>query len=121
MNIAQRLGYFLLLGLYLFSSTGCDGGGGAGEASVAPPVGATKLVEWEPSPDPTVTGYHLYYGTRPRESNGSCDYEFSKYTSSPSVTLTELQFNTRYFIAVSATNGQQGQCSDEISFVTAPA
>lgn len=121
MTITHRLGCFLFLGLFLIASTGCGGGEENAQPAVTPSIGATKSVGWDPSPDPTVTGYDVYYGTRSRGRNGSCDYEYLEHTSSPSVTLKGLEFNTRYFISVSAFNGQYSPCSDEVSFVTAPA
>jgi hypothetical protein len=120
MRIAHRLGHLVLLGIYLTSSAGCDGGA-KGEAAVAPPIGAIKSVAWEPSADATVSGYYLYYGTQSRGPNGTCDYEHSLFTSAPPVTLKGLNFNTRYFLSVSAFNGKQSPCSAEISFVTDPA
>jgi hypothetical protein len=120
MRIAHRLGYLLLLALYVTSSTGCNGEA-KGEAAVAPPIGAIKSVAWEPSADAMVSGYYLYSGSQSRGPNGTCDYEHSLFTSAPPVTLKGLNFNTRYFLSVSAFNGKQSPCSDEISFVTDPA
>jgi hypothetical protein len=121
MCITRRLGFLLVLGLPLTFSTGCGGSEENAQPAAAPPVGATKLVGWDPSPDPTVSGYIVYYGTQPRGDSGSCDYHYSEQTSSPSVTLKGLDFNTRYFLSVSAFNGRHSACSEEVSFETAPA
>lgn len=121
MPITHRLGFLLFLGLSLASSTGCGGGGdSAPPGGATPPVGATKLVSWDPSPDPTVSGYDVFYGTQPSGRSGSCDYAYSEHTSSSAITLEGLHFNTYYFVSVSAFNGQQGPCSEEISFLTGP-
>jgi hypothetical protein len=121
MKFTSRLGFLVMLGLFLLSSTGCGGSDENAQPAAAPPVGATKSVGWDPSPDPTVSGYDVYYGTRTTGQNGSCEYEHSVHTSTPSVTLTGLNFNTRYFLSVSAFNGRHSPCSEEVSFMTAPA
>lgn len=119
MNIQHRLSFLLFLGLCLAFAKGC-GGGESGEPAVAPPNGDARSIGWDPSPDATVSSYNVYYGTRSGVESGSCDYEYMEHTSSPSVTLEGLLSNTRYFVSVSAFNGQNSPCSVEVSFLTGP-
>jgi hypothetical protein len=65
--------------------------------------------------------YYVHYGTQSPGQSGSCGYEHSQYVSDPSATILGLEFNTRYYFAVSAFNGVEGLCSDEVSTVTASA
>ena len=99
---------------------GCGGGEGGGEVSVAP-VGATASLAWHPVQDPSVDGYFVYYGRQSPGQSGSCSYESSSYVESPPVTLTNLDHDTRYYFSVSAYNGLESGCSNEVSTVTPPA
>jgi len=42
------------------------------------------------------------------------------YVDSPSATVPNLDPNTTYYFAVSAYNGLESPCSEEVSTVTAP-
>ena len=114
------IGLSLVLGLCLFS-TSCGGDDNGAPATLSPPIGATATLFWDPSTDPTVTAYDVHYGKQPSGQRGSCDYEQSQRTKDTTATLAGLDFNTRYYVAVSAFNGQHSACSDEVSFVTDPA
>ena len=101
--------------------TGCGGG----ETGNGPPVtlasgsaGATTSLEWHPVQDPSIMGYFIHYGRQSPHHSGSCAYEHSKYVESPSVTLTNLDPETHYYFAVSAYNGLESACSNEVSTVT---
>ncbi len=96
--------------------TGCGGGGG-GETS---PVGTTASLAWSPVQDPSVSAYVVHYGRHSPNELGSCAYESSESVDSPSVTLTNLDPNTLYYFTVSAYNGVESPCSNEISTVTPP-
>ena len=100
--------------------TGCGGGEGGGEVSAAP-VGATASLAWRPVQDSSVDGYFVHYGRQSPGHSGSCSYESSSYVESPSVTLTNLDPDTRYYFTVSAYNGLESACSNEVSTVTPPA
>jgi hypothetical protein len=94
-----------------------SGGGGA-----TPPVGAIVSLGWNPVQDPSVSSYFVHYGRQSPGIPGSCTYESSMHSASPSATITNLEPNTVYYFAVSAYNGQQeSACSDELSTVTPPA
>jgi hypothetical protein len=97
--------------------TGCGGGEGGGETSAAP-VGATASLAWHPVQDPSVDGYFVHYGRESPGQRGSCLYESSAYVESPSVTVTNLDPDTRYYFTVSAYNGLESACSNEVSTVT---
>ena len=106
--------------------TGCGGGGG-GETGSQPTVtvapasaGATASLAWSPVPDPSVSSYFVHYGRQSPNQSGSCTYESSTSVASPSATLTNLDPNTLYYFTVSAYNGLESPCSNEVSTVTPP-
>ena len=111
--------------------TGCGGGGG-GETGSQPTVtvapasaGATASLAWSPVPDPSVSSYFVHYGRQSPNQSGSCTYESSTSVpvapnTSPSATLTNLDPNTLYYFTVSAYNGLESPCSNEVSTVTPP-
>jgi hypothetical protein len=97
-----------------------DGAAPAGSGSSAVPSGtAFAALAWDPVPD--VVGYIIHYGTTTPGSPGSCAYQQSMFSSSPSVTLTGLANDTPYYFAVSAYNGLESACSAEVTTVTASA
>ncbi|WP_455379022.1 fibronectin type III domain-containing protein [Petrachloros mirabilis] len=97
------------------SDSGTNGSGG----SVA--AGATVSLSWDPVPDASVVGYVVHYGKVSPNSSGSCAYDQSQFTPSPSAALSGLTPSTTYFFAVSAYNGLEGVCSNEVLTVTQPA
>ena len=106
--------------------TGCGGGGG-GETGSQPTVtvapasaGATASLAWSPVPDPSVSSYFVHYGRQSPNQSGSCTYESSMSVASPSATVTNLDPNTVYYFTVSAYNGLESSCSNEVSTVTPP-
>jgi Fibronectin type III domain len=123
----------LLLTMMPLLLTGCGGGGGTGgDPSVTvtpgssgggstPPVGATASLAWSGVQDPSVTAYFVHYGRQSPGQPGSCAYESSISVDSPSATVTDLDPNTVYYFTVSAYNGLESSCSNEVSTVTPPA
>ncbi|MBK5282391.1 MAG: fibronectin type III domain-containing protein [Nitrospiraceae bacterium] len=99
--------------------TGCggDSGGGEGQASES---GITASLAWQPAQDPSVDAYFVHYGRQSPGRRGSCAYESSQHTASPSATVTDLEPNTLYYFTVSAYNGLESACSNEVSTVTSP-
>lgn len=78
----------------------------------------TLSLAWNAVPDPSVTGYILYYGSSSPLSYGSCAYDHRVFSPSPNATVTGLASNTTYYFAVSAYNGLESACSDEVSTTT---
>ena len=130
------LRYAVVAGLLLTMMpilAGCGGGGqtssdpsvtvspGSGGAGSTPPVLATASLAWSPAQDPSVSGYFVHYGRQSPGQPGSCAYESSMHSASPTATITNLAPDTRYYFAVSAYNGQESACSTEVSTVTPPA
>jgi hypothetical protein len=103
-----RLVCSLAIGIYL-SVAGCGEGGDGGSG------GAMASVAWDPVNDPTVISYTVHYGKESSGSVGSCNYENSIDVTEPSATIGGLEFNAQYYFAVSAFNGAQGSCSNELS------
>lgn len=104
--------------------TGCGGGETVSDPTVnaAPAsVGAATSLDWNPVPDPSVSAYFVHYGRQSPHHPGSCAYEHSISVDSPSVTLTGLAPDTHYYFAVSAYNGVESACSNEVSTVTPPS
>ena len=114
----------LLLSIMPFL-TGCGGGEGSeGTPSITTtptPVGATASLEWSPVQDPSVSAYFVHYGQQSPNQSGSCAYESSVSVNSPSATITNLDPNTLYYFTVSAYNGLESACSNEVTTVTPPA
>jgi hypothetical protein len=100
--------------------TGCGGGGETGNEPSAAPVGATASLEWSPVQDSSVSAYFVHYGRQSPGQPGSCAYEISMSVDSPSATVTDLDPNTLYYFTVSAYNGLESACSNEVSTVTPP-
>jgi hypothetical protein len=104
--------------------TGCGGGGETGSdptVKVNPGSAgatATASLDWNPVPDSTVSAYFVHYGRQSPHQPGSCAYEHSISVDSPSATLTNLDPNTTYYFAVSAYNGLESACSNEVSTST---
>ena len=96
--------------------TGCGGGGETGNGSTA----ATVSLEWQPVHDPSVMAYFVYYGRQSPGHPGSCAYESAMYVlaDSPSAIVTNLDPDTRYYFTVSAYNGLESPCSEELSTTT---
>ena len=105
----------LLLMMMPFLS-GCGGDGGES----APPAGVTASLAWSPVQDPSVDSYIVRYGRQSPDQSGSCEYESSMRVTSPSATVTNLEPNTLYYFTVSAYNGQESACSNEVTTVTDP-
>lgn len=92
--------------------TGCGGGGEAGGGS------GTASLAWSPVQDSSVYGYFVHYGQQSPGQPGSCAYESSMYVDSPSATVQNLDPNSLYYFSVSAYNGLESACSNEVSTVT---
>ena len=101
--------------------TGCGSGGETGGNPSAVVLGSTVSLGWEQVHDPSVMGYFVHYGRTSPHHSGSCAYEHSTYSGDTEATVTHLDPDTRYYFAVSAYNGIESACSNEVSTVTAAA
>ena len=101
--------------------TGCGGGDSGGGGGSTTAAGASVSLAWSPVPDPSVIAYFVHYGRQSPGQPGSCAYESSIAVDSPSATVTNLEPNTLYYFTISAYNGLESACSNEISTVTPPA
>jgi hypothetical protein len=127
---------FTLVVTLMSLTAGCGGGGDSGgiDAGTSPSGGgpasggggsasptASVALAWDPVPDPSVYAYFVHYGKQPTSQPGKCNYAYSTFVGSPSATITGLEPNTHYFFAVSAYNGIESSCSNEVSTVTQSA
>jgi Fibronectin type III domain len=108
-----------LLLFAMSSLTGCGAGENGGQPSLTA-VGSSASLEWSPVQDPSVSTYFVHYGRQSPDQQGSCSYESSVSVDSPSATVTNLEPNTLYYFSVSAYNGLESDCSNEVSAVTSP-
>jgi hypothetical protein len=96
-----------------------------GEGIPFSPTEATARLTWAVNPDPTVTGYRVYYGKESSGEPGSCSYETSQSVEAPPAIITGLEPNTPYFFAISAFGGEEGEaeshCSNEVLMIPSPA
>lgn len=123
----------IALTVLLLSLSGC-GSGEQGDPMIltpttASPTGVTVSLQWEaidPDPgQPNIRRYTVYYGRQSSRQSGSCFYEDSIRVSrgsgpTVSATVRGLEPETRYYFAVSAYNGLESPCSEEISGITPP-
>jgi hypothetical protein len=109
----------LLIGTSLL--TGCGGDTSSkSNLSISPDdhgtVGTARLT-WDPVPDASISSYFVHYGRQSSMQSGSCGYERAMSIDSPPATITNLDPDTRYYFAVSAYNGLESSCSNEVSIV----
>jgi fibronectin type III domain protein len=96
------------------------GGSSSGESAPASPTASVSLA-WNPVSDSSVYAYFVHYGKQPAGQAGSCNYTYSTFVGYPSATITGLDPNTQYYFSVSAYNGVESTCSNEVSTVTPSA
>jgi len=119
-------GFLLIMMPFLAGCAGEGETGGQPIITVNPgsgaSAGATASLAWSPVPDPSVSAYFVHYGRQSPGQPGSCTYESSMNVNvaSPSATVTNLDPNTLYYFSVSAYNGLESACSNEVSTVTPP-
>lgn len=97
--------------LVFLSLAGC---GADGEQGPAPLAGPTVNLIWDPVNDPNLKGYSIHYGKQSPNQPGSCAYSHLTTVSSPEGTVTNLDPGSTYYFAVSAYNGAQSACSNEV-------
>jgi hypothetical protein len=80
--------------------------------------GAQATLAWNPSPDTTVAGYNLCWGT----NSGNYIYTNAYPSSQTNATVTNLAVNQVYFFAVQAfaTDGLVSEFSNEAEFTNTP-
>jgi Fibronectin type III domain len=78
------------------------------------PGGQNITLAWDPSGDPAIAGYVLYYGTASRNYTTS-----NNVWNSSSATVRNLQSGATYFFAVTAFNtfGLESDFSGEVSYI----
>ena len=112
----------ILFALLLISLAGCGMGGEQGVVSGQGPTisttatanGTAASLAWDPVNDSTVVGYYIHYGKQSPNQSGSCLYDHVQFVPSSQGTVTELDLGSLYYFAVSAYNGIEGNCSNEV-------
>ena len=109
-------GCSVVLGLIALSLTSCgpDGAQGPTSSTSSPPTGATVRLAWDPVNDSSVIGYYIHYGKDSPNRPGSCAYDQEQFVSSNQGTVTDLDRGLTYYFAVSAYNGLESTCSNEV-------
>lgn len=109
-------GCSIALGLLLLSLTSCgaDGEQGPTISTNSTPAGATVSLAWDPVNDSSVIGYYIHYGKQSPNRPGSCAYDQEQFVSSNQGTVTDLERGLTYYFAVSAYNGLESHCSNEV-------
>ncbi len=77
--------------------------------------GAVASLSWSPVNSASPLTYTVHYGASSTLQAGACDYEHSVDVPEPHAMVTGLEFDTQYYFAVSAFNGQRSLCSEEVS------
>jgi hypothetical protein len=111
-----RRGCSIILGLILLSLAGCgaDSEQGPTISTNSTPAGAIVSLAWDPLNDSNVIGYYIHYGKESPNQPGSCAYDQEQFVSSNQGTVTDLERGLIYYFAVSAYNGVEGNCSNEV-------
>lgn len=111
----------IALSVLFLSLAGC-GSGEQGDPTItttATPTGVMASLRWDPvqpqTGEPAILGYYIHYGKGSPAQAGSCSYDEVKFVTTPSGTVTGLDTDSRYYFAVSAYNGVEGSCSNEVS------
>ncbi|WP_413936771.1 fibronectin type III domain-containing protein [Nitrospira sp. BLG_1] len=78
---------------------------------------------WDPVNDSSVIGYYIHYGKQSPNRLGSCAYDQEQFVSSQQSshqgTVADLDRGLTYYFAVSAYNGLESHCSNEV-FIRTP-
>lgn len=121
-SVMRSLGMFAMACML----TACGGDGGSGQDSTSPSstpgstgsIGAVATLAWDPVQDSTVYGYFVHYGKQSGGGSGNCPIGNSMFVSQPSASITNLEHDTQYFFSVSAYNGSESGCSNEVTTIT---
>lgn len=104
-------GCLIGLSLIFLSLTGC---GAADEQGSLTHTEATVNLMWTPVNDPNIVGYYIHYGKQSPNQSGSCAYDGALFVPSHQGIVTGLDSGSTYYFAVSAYNGDRGDCSNEV-------
>jgi len=114
--VARPLRPILFVSLsILLTGCGMEGGGqGPTVSTTASATAATASLAWDPVNDSSVVGYYIHYGKQSPNQSGSCSYDSVQFVPSSQGTITDLELQSTYYFAVSAYNGIEGNCSNEV-------
>ncbi|MBL8036673.1 fibronectin type III domain-containing protein [Nitrospira sp. CMX1] len=87
----------------------------------------TAQIAWDPPSDFQAAGYNIHYGKRSSEESNPdepepsvCSSQKSQTVEDTHTTITGLEPNTEYFLAIQAFNETDSLCSNAITIVTPP-
>lgn len=124
-GLVIRRSFWMGLSLILLLLLGCgsDGKQGSTISSGSTPTGAMVSLAWDPVNDSSVIGYYIHYGKQSPNRLGSCAYDQEQFVSSQQSshqgTVADLDRGLTYYFAVSAYNGLESHCSNEV-FIRTP-
>jgi hypothetical protein len=101
-------------GLLSLSLTGCGPDGEQIREISTASTGAIVRLAWDDVNDPSVVGYYIHYGKQASNQPGSCAYDQATFVLAPEGTVTGLELGHTYYFAVSAYNGAESSCSNEV-------
>ena len=113
--ISQGCRITLILSLLSLAGCGAEGEEGVTTPTNSSPTQAQVSLAWDPVDNSNVIGYYIHYGKRSPNQSGSCSYDQDQFISSNQGTVTNLDLGLTYYFAVSAYNGVEGACSNEVS------
>lgn len=116
------LGCSMVVSLACLSIIGCDGSDEQ-EQNTTPNSshdGVSIGLVWDSVEDSSILGYYIHYGKRSPKQSGSCAYDQELFVTSRHGTVTNLDPGLTYYFAVSAYNGLESGCSNEV-FVNTPS
>jgi len=124
-SLASKI-WSIVIGIFIVSLIGCGigdehgimTGQGPTISTTATATGTTASLAWDPVNDPSILGYYIHYGKHSPNQFGSCLYDHVQFVSTPQGTVINLDFGSMYYFAVSAYNGLEGNCSNEVSTST---
>lgn len=121
-KFVSGLGCSMVVSLTCLTLIGCDGSDELEQKTTSNSShdGVSVGLVWDPVEDSRILGYYIHYGKRSPKQPGSCAYDQELFVTSRHGTVTNLDPGFIYYFAVSAYNGLDSSCSNEV-FVHTPS
>lgn len=109
----------VLISLLFLAVVGCAGSDEQEQTMNTTHAGMAVSLAWDSVKDSSVVGYYIHYGKRSPNQPGSCAYDHKLFMATSHGTVTNLDPGLTYYFAVSAFNGLDSSCSNEVFTRTA--